>query len=130
MRPTTWTLTHSIPAVAAPIRVFYLKDDNGLPAMYRVERLESDDSLRVWVAFGDTEPTLGRRGELYARAHAARMLAMCLDTIADLESEDPLEVNEPEISRSVVAVIGPGAVLATAAFFGEDIAEILFNTYA
>ncbi len=128
-KSTSWTLTNSTPATDAPIRVFYMRGDDDATASYRVERLV-DGRLIVQVAFGATMPDTASR--LYARAHAARLLAMCLDTVADLNRELDLGVAEEdiEIFSNRVEIRGAGAVLASAIFFGETIAEVLFNNYA
>lgn len=126
-KPTSWTITDS--STPAPIRVFNLTADDGTEAYYRVERL-TDGRLFVRVTFNDASST--RLQKLYARAHAARFLAQVLDTIADFLStgDEPLDVDDDvTLIGNRVELAGPGAVLASAAFFGA-VADTLFNAFA
>jgi len=127
-KPTTWTVTES--STPAPIRMFGLVADDGTEAYYRIQR-ETTGRIVVTVRF--QEPTSTAVAKIYARAHAARFLAQTLDTIADfmIGDDEPLDIDaEPTMIGCTVELAGAGAVLATAAFFGENAADELFNAGA
>lgn len=98
--------------------IYQIVSGDSNPHRMRVEIHRYEDGAKVAALFVSA-------GNAYARAEAARLYAQLLDTIGDLEmsSDEPLDIEEPQLVDNKVIVSGPDALTCVACFFGDSVAE-------
>lgn len=112
----TWSVIIGPAAEQAPIRTITLKQEkHGHIATVRIER-QLDG--RQFVTYLFDHP----KSPYYARAEAARALAVVYDTLGDIRSspDEWIDVdNNPMLIGARLEVSGRDALLVSYAFFGE-----------